>query len=308
MKCKHPVNVNGNTYNCGRCHACRINYTSSWTLRCLYELDNWESASFITLTYNNENLPKDISLNPNHLKQFWKNVRQALPEGRNIKYYACGEYGDKPFLPGVINHGRPHYHAIVYGLDSYNDDDRKLVFNCWHKCDEFLFDKSRKQNGMLPVCREDIAYTCGYVQKKLNGELGNELYGDRVRPFSRSSHYLGLDFCMKNAERLTKNGYTFLNKQKVAIPRYFREKLGVKQSELIKDNVIIPDVKILEHNASYLWDLFENDQKNKGIWNPNNLTMTSYRFQRWLDDWEFSLSRRVEKDYLQKKHLTSRYI
>lgn len=138
--------------------------------------------------------------------------------------------------------------------------------------------------------------------------MADELYGDRVRPFSRSSHYLGLDFCLKNAERLSNNGYTFLNKQKVAIPRYFREKLGLKQSELIKDDVIIPDPKILEHNASYLWNLFESDQKAKGIWNPDNLTMTSFRFQRWLDDWEFSLSRRVEKDYLQRKHLRGRYL
>lgn len=277
-----------------------------WTIRCLYELDNWDSASFITLTYDNEHLPEDFSLHPEHLTQFWKNVRQAIP-GRKIKYYACGEYGEKvDSLRPWIKHGRPHMHAIVYGLDSYNDDDRDLVYRCWSKCEQFMFDKNRKQNGMLPVCREDIAYTCGYVQKKLNGELGSEIYGDRKAPFSRVSHGIGLDFALKNQERLINNGFTYLNGKKIAVPRYFREKLGMSQREYLNNNNL--ELETVEHNAAYLWNLFETDQRKKGIWNPDNLTMTSYRFERWLSDFEFSLAKRVERDYLQKKHLTSRYI
>lgn len=278
-----------------------------WTIRCLYELDSWQDASFITLTYDNEHLPSDFSLHPEHLQQFWKSLRQRLD--RPIKYYACGEYGDKKALP--YKHGRPHYHAIVYGLDSYNKEDRQAVQDVWHRSDTWMISEmpdgtTDKGKGMLPVCREDIAYTCGYVQKKLNGDLATDIYGDKVRPFSRCSRGIGLEFAQKNSERLKKNGFTYLNGQKIAVPRYFRDKLEIEQREMIKTTNLDPEV--CEQNANYLWTLFERDQKAKGIWYPDNATMTMTRFERWLNDFEFSLARRVEKDYQRRKNLTSRYL
>ena len=50
---------------------------------------------------------------------------------------------------------------------------------------------------------------------------------ERKPPFSRSSRGLGLDFCTRKFA-LFKRGFVTLNGQKVAIPRYFRDKLGFK--------------------------------------------------------------------------------
>ena len=247
MKCIKTIKVNDIYVNCGVCRACRINYTSQWTLRCLYELSNWNEASFITLTYSDEFLPKDYSLVPRDLTLFWKDLRENLYKEygfrKKIKYYACGEYGDRQLVylsPGAKKcHGRPHYHAIVFGLDSFSDRDREVLRNTWKKCEPWLFDKDRGENSaMLPVCREDIAYVTGYVQKKLNGDLADENYGSAIRPFSRVSTYMGFDFMKKNSERLINNGFTYLNGRRIGLPRYFRDKLGISQAELLSKSSV----------------------------------------------------------------------
>ncbi|QRV61822.1 replication initiator protein [Microvirus sp.] len=297
MKCKQTIKVDGRYFNCGRCHACRINYTSAWTLRCLYELSMWDSASFVTLTYNDAHLPKDYGLDGKAPALFFKRLRKNLPK-RKIKYYLCGEYGD--------TYGRPHYHAIIYGLDCYSDTDRQALADSWTLCDDFLFDKNH--NGMLPVCREDIAYVCGYVQKKLNGSLAEEKYGDRLRPFSRVSNGIGLDFALKNQERLKNNGFTYLNKQKIAIPRYLRDKLGIVQSEIVSTEL---SVERLEKENAEIAKAFREDMQRRGTWYPDNLTMMTHRFERWYENAEFAFSKQIERDYLVKKSLQNgclRYI
>lgn len=302
MRCTSPIIVHGQQFNCGHCHACRINYTSQWTIRCLYELSQWKAASFITLTYDDMHLPKDYGLHPEDLRDFWKrlrfNIQNEYQEKKKIKYFACGEYGD--------SFGRPHYHAIVYGLDSYSELDRKILTQSWSLCDPYMFDKNRKHNGMLEVCREDIAYVCGYVQKKLSGSLAEEKYQGRQAPFSRCSQGLGLDFALANEERLKDNGFTYLGKQKIAIPRYLREKLDISQKELINSDLAL---KLDEKHLKAVSEQFEKDMKARGTWYPENLTMMSIRFERWYDDCQFALSRQIERDYLQRKKITSqRYI
>lgn len=316
MKCIKTAKHNGNWHTCGYCHACRVNYTSMWTLRCLYELSEWDCASFVTLTYSDEFLPKDMSLDGEVLTKFWKLLRENLYKEygyrKKIKYYSCGEYGDrekKYWSPGAKKpHGRPHYHAIIFGLDSYNDRDRQVLRDTWKYCEPWLFDKERGENSaMLPVCREDIAYTCGYVQKKLNGEMASDEYGKAKRPFSRSSQKLGLSFAENHRERLVSNGFTFLNGKKIGIPRYYREKFGVSQEELLsrKCNKTVAD---FEEENKILFELFKKDQIAKGIWNPSNLTMTSIRYERWFDNYEYSFSKIIERDYLQKQKIKGRYL
>lgn len=317
MKCIKPITINGNQFNCGYCHSCRVNYTSMWTLRCLYELSNWKSASFITLTYDDENLPKDNGLQTDDLKNFWKRLRKEMLKNGlyhetetgkkvvDLKYYACGEYGEaekKYYSPNAKSpHGRPHYHAIVYGLDPYLKRDQNLVKKSWQLCDELRFDNG----GIKPVCREDIAYVCGYVQKKLNGELGRETYGDSQKPFSRVSQGMGLDFALKNKERLINNGFTYLNGKKIAIPRYYRDKFGVTQADLgIKQTLKTKEDFEKENMA--LFKVFKEEMERKGLWQEENLTMMSIRYERWFEDFNFTLAKQVERDFIQYKQMRSK--
>lgn len=286
-----------------------MNNTSQWTVRCLYELSEWinKGCSFITLTYDNEHLPSDLGLHPEHLRDFWKRLRENLyreyGERYKIKYRACGEYGDTEqkyitFIDGVPQGkplGRPHYHAIVYGLDDINDTHRQILIDSWSFCDPYMFDKNRKDSGMLPVCRQDIAYVCGYVQKKLNGKEGKEVYGNRYPPFSRSSQGLGLDFALENADKF-KRGFVTLQGQKIGIPRYLREKLGIKQSEIIESKLDYKDNdKVFADFADYLnslglvW-LLQDPVANHSI--------IERRWYRWYEKHENEWSNFIQEQYL----------
>lgn len=94
------------TVPCGRCRGCRLEYSRQWAIRCVHEASLYDENIFITLTYDNENLPSDYSVNKEHLQKFFKKLRKA---GYKFRYYACAEYGD-------LNN-RPHYHAILFGMD-----------------------------------------------------------------------------------------------------------------------------------------------------------------------------------------------
>lgn len=319
MKCIAPITLkSGITVNCGRCHACRINYTSSWTLRLLYELGNPEwnyNGVFLTLTYDDEHLPQDNGLHKKELQQFWKNLRQNLYDEfgytYKIKYYACGEYGDKEkkyFSPGASKpHGRPHYHAIVFGLDYYNSVHRDIVKKSWQKCDSLRFDYSNKHSsGFERVCREDIAYVTGYVQKKLNGDMAIEQYGTAQIPFSACSHFMGIYGMEQDAVQLKQNGFTYLNGHKIGIPRYFREKLEIVQADITNTSTLSLDK--LEESNKKIYKQFEIAMRKQNTWYPENLKMMAIRFERYINDCQFALSKQIERDYIQKKILQGRYL
>lgn len=312
MECTNPIHLKGNTYACGKCKACRVSYTQMWAIRLLYEFsaDYKKGASFITLTYDNEHLPKDYGLDKDELQRFWKRLRINLQRkyhefAPEIKYYSCGEYGEKEkiyFSPGSKKpHGRPHYHAIVFGLDNYNDEHREILKKTWQNCESWLFDKDRgDKSGMLPITPDRIEYTTGYVQKKLSGDPGREVYGEATPPFSVCSNGMGIDFAMKNKERLVTNGYTMLKGHKVGIPRYFCDKFGLKRSEVL--NNIKP--KVDDYNE--YWKLFCSDMQKKygldysnpDIWISHS-TLIERRFRSWVDDMQFEHTKRVFDEYHQ---------
>lgn len=90
---------------CGQCIGCRLETTRTWAIRCVNEASLYNHNIFITLTYDNEHLPHDLSLRHRDFQLFMKRLRKHLG-GRKIRYYMCGEYGE--------GHGRPHYHACIF--------------------------------------------------------------------------------------------------------------------------------------------------------------------------------------------------
>jgi len=91
---------------CGQCIGCRVIRQQSWAFRCLAEaslnLRNW----FVTLTYSPERLPPHGSLCHRDWQLFAKRTRKRLGK---FRYLMCGEYGEQTL--------RPHYHALLFGLD-----------------------------------------------------------------------------------------------------------------------------------------------------------------------------------------------
>ncbi len=92
---------------CGQCIGCKLDKTKEWAIRCVHEAQLHKDNCFITLTYNEQHLPLDYSLDKTHFQLFIKRLRKKTPH--KIRYYMCGEYGDLM--------RRPHYHAILFGHD-----------------------------------------------------------------------------------------------------------------------------------------------------------------------------------------------
>lgn len=191
---------------CGHCAACRIAKKREWTIRLLHEKSYWKKTCFVTLTYNEENLPDDRGLHKEHLQLFFKRLRRSLRDARRIKYFACGEYGDR--------FNRPHYHVIIFGCDC-NDTD--IIRTEW----PFGFVKV----DLVTMYR--LQYVTGYVQKKLSGKYEKERYGNLQGPFQLQSQGLGARFALDNADELLDDGCceTWTG-AKFGLPRYYRKKLG----------------------------------------------------------------------------------
>lgn len=171
---------------CGQCIGCRLDYSSQWASRCVLEMQDHKSNCFITLTYDDKNVPanwacslrtrKDFvsyTLNKKDLQDFWKRLRKKFPD-RKIRYYAAGEYGDQS--------ARPHYHAIVFGLgiDDFNDkfivsqEERGYTYYSSSQLEK-IWDKG---NVLIAEASwESAAYVARYVMKKRKG-FGKDFYDE----------------------------------------------------------------------------------------------------------------------------------
>lgn len=193
------------------------------------ELGYWDKAVFITLTFDDLHLPADHSLHKDTLQKFFKRLRKNY--GKPLRYYACGEYGEK-VKTLYDSHGqgqalgRPHYHAIVFGLGN-DKESKECVKNSWRFCDWSQFqDKKVFGSVTFDSCR----YVTDYIFKKFDKVKALDVYGDRQPPFKIGSNGLGLSFVMDNAEQLKHNGFTSFRGVKVSLPRYYRLKLGIKDT------------------------------------------------------------------------------
>lgn len=101
---------------CGSCFGCKLERARQWAVRIMHESKMHDENSFLTLTYDDDHIPRGRcscvrphgagSVCVDDLQKFFKRLRERLAP-RRIRFFACGEYGEKL--------GRPHYHAIVFG-------------------------------------------------------------------------------------------------------------------------------------------------------------------------------------------------
>jgi hypothetical protein len=166
---------------CGQCKGCRYDRSKSWAIRCVHEAQLHKENCFLTLTYRPEDLPEDQSLNKRHFQLFMKKLRKHFSD-KKIRFYHCGEYGSKL--------GRPHYHAIIFGLDFA---DKRL-----HKIDKQTGEKLYTSATLSKiwdygfasigtVTFNSAAYVARYIVDKINGDLAEFHYSGRLPEYSTMS-------------------------------------------------------------------------------------------------------------------------
>ena len=107
---------------CRKCLGCKLDYARSWTDRMLLEYQDTKKAVFVTLTYNDDSLPVSdtgfMTLHKPDVQLFMKRLRREL-EPLKIRFFLAGEYGGSTH--------RPHYHAILFGVDMSNFPDAYVL-------------------------------------------------------------------------------------------------------------------------------------------------------------------------------------
>ena len=61
---------------CGKCLSCRIAKRSEWAMRMIHELDNFNCAVFVTLTYDEDHLPPHGSLVVSDLQKVLQTIKK----------------------------------------------------------------------------------------------------------------------------------------------------------------------------------------------------------------------------------------
>ena len=164
---------------CGQCVGCRLERSRQWAIRCMHEASLHDQNCFITLTYSDEHVPKDMSLHYEHFQLFMKRLRKKYPDKR-IRFYMAGEYGEK--------FDRPHFHACIFGFDFPDKKYFRRLSSGSH------IYRSQDLEGLWPygyssigdVNFQSAAYVARYIMKKINGKPRLDKDGNWIDP---EDHY-----------------------------------------------------------------------------------------------------------------------
>lgn len=214
------------TRACGGCIGCRLEYSRRWAIRIAHEASLYEDNVFLTLTYRDECLPENDSLDVRDWQLFMKRLKKRSG-GRSIRFFHCGEYGETT--------NRPHYHAILF---NYNFEDRKFLkmTETGYQIDTSAYLDEIWQKGdcyIGSVTFESAAYCGRYVMKKLTGQRKSE-YGLRAPEYATQSRNpgVGKPWLEKWKTDIFPNDFVVLDGQKQRVPAYYDDQVSSQEAKL----------------------------------------------------------------------------
>lgn len=220
---------------CGQCVGCRLKRSRDHAIRCMHEASMHDSNSFITLTYDDDHCPDDLSLCYSHFQLFMKRVRKKFK--MRVRFYMCGEYGE--------DLGRPHFHAILFGAwfsDRYPWRLSPSGFQLYRSSLlESLWTYGNCEIG--DVTFESAAYIARYCMKKVTGDKADEHYkvvdsdtGEifwRVPEFNRMSLKpgIGAEWFAKYRSEVFPLDRVVVNGSECRPPKYYKRLLDSLPSD-----------------------------------------------------------------------------
>lgn len=213
---------------CSKCPECVGRRVSAWSFRLMLTELFCKRSYFVTLTYDNEHVPKSekkfLTLCKRDVQLFFKRLRKRVavrdPEVK-VRYYAVGEYGS--------NNWRPHYHLILFNADKLSIEE------AW-----------RDEKGAIggidigSVTGASVGYTLKYISKPKR--VPYHVNDDRIPEFALMSKGLGHEYltpamiAWHKADLLNRMYVNTYDGKKVSMPRYYKDKIYTK-GERIGDRV-----------------------------------------------------------------------
>lgn len=272
------------TVPCGHCPDCLRNAHNEWYFRAYMEYLNCKASNgavyFLTLTYNDDNLPsmtfpdgsKQLCFYKRHIHNFIKYLRIQLKNlgypYKEIKYLICSEYGKN-------GTERPHYHPLLFFPKRVPwkvlfDKDNGVIPKAWH----YGFVVCSRMGFEVRSCA-GIRYATKYVCKNLGfykeGPIWDFLHGVGVDkdtykmrkslindflPRVWSSVHFGECFIDKVVNKqkdiplfLSNNKYNLNNgtNSNYRIPRYYHLKLEKEINKCVSacvDKVVLDNTEV----------------------------------------------------------------
>ncbi|AXL14624.1 replication initiator protein [Microviridae sp.] len=244
---------------CGQCIGCRLDRSRQWSIRIMNEAKLYQDNCFITLTYDDENLPNDQGLVTEHWQLFMKRLRQHHRRWENkqyehyvkecekhqkppkpikrekLRFYMCGEYGTDQDPTSLETIGRPHYHAIIFNYDfpdkeQFSEKDGIKLFGS-KQLDE-IWGKGFCSIG--DVTYDSAAYVARYIMKKITGEQAEDHY-KRTDYQTGELTYIKPEFTLMSKHPAVGNdwyekykldmhkGFVTVKGNKMAAPKYYQK-------------------------------------------------------------------------------------
>lgn len=226
-----------------------------WAARVHHEAQLHEHNCFVTLTYNDENLPYDESVSVYEHQCFMKRLRKAFNPG--IRFFMCGEYGDKNW--------RPHYHYCLFGM---NFPDKKAWKSTQRGDILFTSQELEKIWGkgfctIGSVNYQSAAYIARYVMKKVSGRKARDHYKwihpktgeplERTREFLRMSLRPGIghEWFKRYKSDVYPHDFIVIDNRKYTPPRYYDKLYQISSEEDFHKLKLKREDKFDDHAPDY---------------------------------------------------------
>lgn len=213
---------------CGQCIGCKLERSRQWAIRCVHESQLHEQNTFITLTYDDKNLPSDGSIHVSHHQLFMKRLRKLISP-KTVRFFHCGEYGEQT--------GRPHYHTLLFG---HQFSDKTLLKK--HRDQEYFTSETLRKlwpqgnNIIGNVTFESAAYVARYITKKITGREAEKYYEGRKPEYVTMSRRPGIaqSWFDKFKTDLFPDDFVVIGGRTMPVPRFYLSKLSEAELRAIK--------------------------------------------------------------------------
>lgn len=227
MTCLTPIYVRGRQLPCGKCGVCLKKRSLEWSFRLTQESENWNTTSFITLTYDDAYLPTS-GVDKVEIQRFLKRLRK---QGVQFKYYATSEYGPQ-------GTHRPHYH-ILFFHDLMPEFFYEHVEKAWNK-------------GIVTIgdfCEARIKYCANYhITKAWNPDHKNQNFV--IMSKGLGANYLTsdrLDYYRKSGNMFSHD----YNGQRVPLSRYYKDKIIFTSEQKARNREFVEKQSKVDSSSLY---------------------------------------------------------
>jgi len=265
---------------CSRCDGCKLERSRQWAVRLVHESSMHMHNIFLTLTYSDDKLPPDGSLQVKDFQDFMKRLRLKREThgplfktnpATNLRFFHCGEYGDK--------FARPHYHACIFNLD-FNDKihwktvgENKLYVS---KTLDELWTHGFSTIGAVTF--ESAAYVARYIMKKHHGAESKILYEGRKPEYVTMSRRpgIGKPWLEKFKKDIKRDDFVVMRGVPMKPPKFYGAQFEIEDPKRWAQIKADRKVAAKENSANTTWDQL----KAKAYITKQNLTRLKRSIER----------------------------